>query len=87
MDELEEKRKKLIKNYLTLKFYEKYSQLNETYPQRKFQKKLEFPFDLIKYDNSSPIKIISKEDNSRYLILSNSKFVHLTPYDIIKKNR
>lgn len=85
MDELEEKRKKLIKNYLTLKFYEKYSQLNETYPQRKFQKKLEFPFDLIKYDNSSPIKIISKEDNSRYLILSNSKFVHLTPYDIIKK--
>ena len=85
MEELEEKRKKLIKNYLTLKFYEKYSKLNENYPQRKFQKKLEFPFDLIKYDNSSPIKIISKEDNSRYLILSNSKFVHLTPYDIIKK--
>ena len=85
MEELEQKRKELIKAYLTLKFYEKYSKLNETYPQRKFQKKIEFPFDLIKYDNSSPIKIIAKEDNSRYLILSNSKLVHLAPYDIIKK--
>ena len=83
--ELEEKTKKLIKNYLTLKFYEKYLKLNETCPQRKFQKKLEFPFDLIKYDSSNPIKITQKEDSSRYLLLSNSKFEHLTPYDIIKK--
>ena len=84
-EELEEKRKNLIKNYLTLKFYEKYNKLDELYPQRKFQKRLEFPFDLIKYDNSFPIKITSKEDSTRYLILSNSEFVHLTPYDIIKK--
>ena len=83
-NELEEKRKILIKNYLTLKFYEKYNKLNEMYPQRQFEKKLEFPFDLIKYDNSSPIKITSKEDSSRYLLLSNSEFIHLTPYDIIK---
>ena len=83
--ELEDKRKKLIKNYLTMKFYEKYYKLNDAYPQRKFQKKLEFPFDLIKYDSSSPIKITSKDDASRYLLLSNSELVHLTPYDIIKK--
>ena len=83
--ELEEKNKKLIKNYLTLKFYEKYNKLNETCPQRKLQKKLEFPFDLIKYDSSNPIKITQKEDASRYLLLSNSQFEHLTPYDIIKK--
>ena len=35
----EEKRKNLIKNYLTLKFYEKYNKLDELYPQRKFQKR------------------------------------------------
>ena len=83
--ELEEKNKKLIENYLTLKFYEKYIKLNETCPQRKFQKKLEFPFDIIKYDSSYPIKITQKEDSSRYLLLSNSEFEHLTAYDIIKK--
>ena len=83
--ELEEKNKKLIENYLTLKFYEKYIKLNETCPQRKFQQKLEFPFDIIKYDSSYPIKITQKEDSSRYLLLSNSEFEHLTPYDIIKK--
>ena len=82
--ELEERRKDLIKSYLTLKFYEKYTKLNETFPQRKYQKKIEFPFDLIKYDNSSQIKITSKEDLSRYLIVSNSSFVHYSPYDIIK---
>lgn len=85
MDELEEKRKILVKGFITLKFYEKYYQLNIKYPQRKAQNKIEFPFDLIKYDNSSPIKITSKDDSSRYLLLSNSGFVHLTPYDIIKK--
>ena len=68
-----------------MKFYEKYNKLNETCPQRKLQKKLEFPFDLIKYDSSNPIKITQKEDASRYLLLSNSQFEHLTPYDIIKK--
>ena len=82
--ELEEKRKILIKLFLTLKFYEKYTKLNETYTQRKYQKKIEFPFDLVKYDNSSPIKITSKEDSTRYLIVSNSNFVHYSPYDIIK---
>lgn len=84
-NELEEKRKKLIKNYLTLKFYEKYYKLNDMFPQRKFQKKLEFPFDLIKYDSSSPIKIKSKDDSSRYLLLSNSELINLTPYDITKQ--
>ena len=83
-NELEQKRKELIKAYITLKFYEKYTKLNETFPQRKYQKKIEFPFDLIKYDNSSPIKITSKEDLTRYLIVSNSSFVHYSPYDIIK---
>ena len=82
--ELEERRKDLIKSFLTLKFYEKYTKLNETFPQRKYQKKIEFPFDLIKYDNSSHIKITSKEDLTRYLIVSNSSFVHYSPYDIIK---
>ena len=84
-NELNEKRQILIKSYLTLKFYEKYNTLNEKYPQRKYQKKLEFPFDLIKYDNSNPIRITSKEDLTRYLILSNSGFTHLTPYDTIKR--
>ena len=83
--ELEEKRKKLVKNYLTIKFYEKYYLMNEKNPQRKLENKIEFPFDIIKYDNSSPIKITSSEDLSRYLLLSNSEFIHMTPYDIIKK--
>ena len=83
--ELEEKRKKLAKNYIKLKFYEKYSFLNNNLAQNKDKNKLEFPFDIITYDNSSPIKITSKEDLSRYLILSNTVLVHLTPYDIIKK--
>ena len=83
--ELEEKRKNLVKNYLTMKFYEKYYLMNEKNPQRKLENKIEFPFDIIKYDNSSPIKITSSEDLSRYLLLSNSEFIHMTPYDIIKK--
>ena len=83
--ELEEKRKKLAKNYIKLKFYEKYSFLNNNLAQNKDKNKLEFPFDIITYDNSSPIKITSKEDLSRYLILSNTVLLHLKPYDIIKK--
>ena len=82
--ELNEKLKILIKKYLTVEFYEKYNKLNDNNPQRKYQKKMEFPFDIIEYDNSSPIKITSKEDLSRYLIVSNSGFVHYSPYDIIK---
>jgi hypothetical protein len=85
LNELEEKRKKLAKGYIKIKFYEKYSFLNNKISQKKAQNKLEFPFDIIKYNNSSPIKITSKKDSSRYLLLSNSVFVHLTPYDIIKK--
>jgi hypothetical protein len=85
LDELEEERKNLIKGYLTLKFYEKYTKLNDEYPQRKSQKKLEFPIDLIKYNNSFPIKITSKDDLTRYLIVSNSGFIHLKPYDTIKE--
>ena len=84
-NELEEKRKILTKNYLTVKFYEKYYKLNEIDQKRKNDKKLVFPFDLIEYDGSSPIKMTSSEDSSRYVLLSNSEFVHLTPYDIIKK--
>ena len=83
-NELDEKRKILIKKYLTVKFYEKFHKLNDSIPQRRCQKKMEFPFDIIKYDTSSPIKITSKEDLTRYLIVSNSGFIHLTPYDIIK---
>ena len=85
INELNEKRKSLIKIYLTVKFYEKYTKLNDNCSQRKTQKKLDFPFDLIRYDNSSPIKITSKDDLSRYLILSNSGFIHLNPYDIVKR--
>ena len=83
--ELEEKRKYLIKQYIYLQFYEKYTKLNETFPQRKYQKKIEFPFDLIKYDSTSPFRIKSKDDLTRHLIVSNSGFVHLSPYDIIKR--
>jgi hypothetical protein len=84
-NELDEKRKILTKNYLTIKFYEKYHRLNEIDQKRKYDNKLLFPFDLIRYDNSSPIKMTSTEDSSRYVLLSNSEFVHFTPYDIIKK--
>ena len=85
INELNEKRKRLIKVFLTVKFYEKYTTLNDNCSQRKSQKKLEFPFDVIRYDNASPIKITSKDDLSRYLILSNSGFIHLNPYDIVKR--
>ena len=84
-NELEEKIKILTKSYLTLKFYEKYHKLNKEKKDRENEPKIEFPFDIIKYDSFSPIKITSKEDSSRYLLLSNSGFVHLSPYDIIKK--
>ena len=84
-NELEEKIKKLTKTYLTLKFHEKYHKLNKENKNRENEQKIEFPFDIIKYDNSSPIKITSKEDSSRYLLLSDSGFIHLSPYDIIKK--
>ena len=83
--ELEEKIKKLTKSYLTLKFYEKYTKLNKENKDRENEQNIEFPFDIIEYDNSLPIKITSKEDSSRYLLLSNSNFEHLAPYDIIKK--
>ena len=85
LNELEEKRKQLAKSFIKYKFYEKYSFINNKISQKKGQNKLEFSFDIIKYNNSSPIKITSKKDSSRYLLLSNSVFVHLTPYDIIKK--
>ena len=84
-NELKEKRKTLIKLFLTLKLYEKYSELNDKNPKRQnSQGKIDFPFDLIIYDISSPLKIASKDDLSRYLFLSNSGFIHLTPYDIVK---
>jgi len=83
--ELEEKKKYLIKRYLTLKFYQKYHKLNETCNQRKFQKKLMFPFDLIIYDCSSPMKKVQNEDLTRILILSNNEFTHFSPYEIIKR--
>ena len=82
-EEINSKEKK--KSYLTLKFYEKYTKLNKENKDRENEQNIEFPFDIIEYDNSSPIKITSKEDSTRYLLLSNSGFVHLTPYDIIKK--
>ena len=84
--ELEDKTKELLKDYLTWKFYKKYYKLNDEIPERKMQKKIEFPFDIIKYDNKADIKIKSNEDSSRYLLLSNSEFIHLNPYDIIKRS-
>jgi hypothetical protein len=83
--ELEEKTKKLIKNYLTLKFYEKYTNLNDTFHHRKHQKKIDFPCDFIRYDKSYPIKIIPKDDLTRILILSNGRLSHLTSYEAIKR--
>ena len=83
--ELEEKKKYLIKRYLTLNFYQKYQKLNETCYQRKTQKKLMFPFDLIKYDCTSPMKKVQNEDQTRVLILSNNEFIHFSPYEIIKR--
>ena len=84
-NELQEKRNQLIKSYLTLKFYEKYNKLNKTNPLRMYENKLEFPFDLIIYDKTSDFHMQSKDDSSRYLLLSNSEFLHLNPYEIIKK--
>ena len=55
-------------------------------PRENRKKKIEFPFDIIKFNHSADIKIKPKEVSSRYLILSNSKFVHLNPYDIIEKS-
>ena len=84
-NELQEKRNQLIKSYLTLKFYEKYNKLNKSNPLRMHENKLEFPFDLIIYDKTSDFHMQSKDDSSRYLLLSNSEFIHLNPYEIIKK--
>ena len=84
-NELQEKRNQLIKSYLTLKFYEKYNKLNKTNPLRMYENKLEFPFDLIIYDKTSDFHMQSEDDSSRYLLLSNSEFIHLNPYEIIKK--
>ena len=84
-NELQEKRNQLIKSYLTLKFYEKYNKLNKTNPLRMYENKLEFPFDLIIYDKTSDFHMQSKDDSSRYLLFSNSEFLHLNPYEIIKK--
>ena len=85
INELENKRNQLIQNYLTLKFYEKFNKLNKNNPLRTYENKLEFPFDLIIYNKASSFHMQSKDDSSRYLLLSNSEFVHLTPYEIIKK--
>ena len=84
-NELQEKRNQLIKSYLTLKFYEKYNKLNKSNPLRMYENKLEFPFYLIIYDKTSDLHMRSKDDSSRYLLLSNSEFIHLNPYEIIKK--
>ena len=84
-NELQEKRNQLIKSYLTLKFYEKYNKLNKSNPLRMYENKLEFPFDLIIYDKTSDFHMQSEDDSSRYLLLSNSEFIHLNPYEIIKK--
>ena len=84
-NELQEKRNQLIKSYLTLKFYEKYNKLNKTNPLRMYENKLEFPFDLIIYDKTSDFHMQSKDDSNRYLLLSNSEFIHLNAYEIIKK--
>ena len=84
MKEVEEKKKYMIKRYLLLKFKQKYQKLNETCNQRKYQKKLSFPFDLIAYNCSPPMKIVQNEDSTRAILFS-SKIVHYSPYDIIKK--
>jgi hypothetical protein len=84
-NELNEKRKKLIRYFLTLKFYEKYTNLNDTFHHRKHQKKIDFPCDFIRYDKSYPIKIIPKDDLTRILILSNGRLSHLTSYEAIKR--
>ena len=67
------------------KINEKYNKLNKTNPLRMYENKLEFPFDLIIYDKTSDFHMQSKDDSSRYLLLSNSEFIHLNPYEIIKK--
>ena len=82
--ELNEKRKILAKNFISLKFYEKIKILNES-PQRKFQKKYDFPFDLIIHESSSKVRMTKKDDLTRILILSNHDFIHYSPYDIEKR--
>jgi hypothetical protein len=85
MKELEEKKKYLIKRYLMLKFKLKYQKLNETCIQRKYQKKLSFPFDLFVYNCSSPMKIVQNEDSTRAILLSSNEMIHYSPYDIVKR--
>ena len=82
--ELKERQMVLIKKYLTFKFREKFSMVNKRTEKTK-KDNLKFPFDIIKYNNSFPIKIKPKEDYSNYLIESNSEFKYFNSYDIIKR--
>ena len=82
--ELKERQMVLIKKYLTFKFREKFSMVSKHTKKTK-KDNLEFPFDIIKYNKSFPIKIKTKEDLSNYLILSNSEFKHFNSYDLIKR--
>jgi len=82
--ELKERQMVLIKKYLTFKFREKFSMVSKHTKKTK-KDNLKFPFDIIKYNKSFPIKIKTKEDLSNYLILSNSEFKHFNSYDLIKR--
>lgn len=77
--------KKLSKLYIQTQFYEKYIKLNTSHPERNLEEKLEFPFDIVEYDSSQPVKIKAKEDCSRYLIVSNSNLNHVTSYDVMRR--
>lgn len=82
MEQLEEKKKYLIKRYLKLEFRLKYQKLNEI--QKKSQKNLIFPFDLIFYNCSPQTKIVQNEDLSRAMLMSSHEIIHYSPYDIMK---
>lgn len=82
MEQLEEKKKNLIKRYLKLEFRQKYQKLNEI--QKKSQKNFIFPFDLIFYNCTPQTKIVQNEDLSRAMLMSSHEIIHYSPYDIMK---
>ena len=81
---LKELQKELIELFIKLQFNQKIIEKNNSV-ERFNQEKLYFPFQLISYDKNSEIEIKSKDDSSRYIILSNSDFGYISEYDIMKR--
>ena len=77
LKQLKNMQKKLIKQYITLKFYEKYSN-NDNKPKINLKENDKIPIEAIKYENG---KLIKKNGNEE----SKPEFENLTSYEIMKK--